>query len=71
MSQDWTGRDRESSCEGQDSILIGHGFITGEDQGFMRAYKELNLFGGPNGVRTRVTDVRGRCPRPLDDGTHH
>ena len=25
--------------------------------------------GGPNGIRTRVTDVRGRCPRPLDDGT--
>ena len=24
---------------------------------------------GPNGIRTRVTDVRGRCPRPLDDGT--
>ena len=29
----------------------------------------LDLFGGPNGSRTRVTDVRGRCPRPLDDGT--
>ena len=27
------------------------------------------LFGGPNGIRTRVTDVRGQCPRPLDDGT--
>ena len=25
--------------------------------------------GGPSGFRTRVTDVRGRCPRPLDDGT--
>ncbi len=25
--------------------------------------------GGPNGTRTRVTDVRGRRPRPLDDGT--
>ena len=29
----------------------------------------LNLIGGPNGIRTRVTDVRGQCPRPLDDGT--
>ena len=29
----------------------------------------LTLFGGPNGSRTRVTDVRGQCPRPLDDGT--
>ena len=29
----------------------------------------LNLFGGPKGIRTPVTDVRGQCPRPLDDGT--
>ena len=27
------------------------------------------LFGGPNGNRTRVFGVRGRRPRPLDDGT--
>jgi hypothetical protein len=26
--------------------------------------------GSPNGVRTRVFGVRGRYPRPLDDGTH-
>ena len=25
--------------------------------------------GGPKGIRTPVTDVRGQCPRPLDDGT--
>ena len=25
--------------------------------------------GGPSGVRTRVVGVRGRYPRPLDDGT--
>src|SRR5262245_40690702 len=24
--------------------------------------------GGPNGVRTRVSALRGPCPRPLDDG---
>jgi hypothetical protein len=30
------------------------------------AFEKTN---GPNGNRTRVTDVRGRCPRPLDDGT--
>src|SRR4030043_2296188 len=29
----------------------------------------FQYFGGPSGLRTRVTDVRGRCPRPLDDGT--
>ena len=32
-----------------------------------RAFPFIN--GGPNGIRTRVTDVRGQCPRPLDDGT--
>jgi hypothetical protein len=24
--------------------------------------------GDPNGIRTRVTALKGRCPRPLDDG---
>src|SRR4029079_6565835 len=24
--------------------------------------------GVPNGIRTRVTNVKGWCPRPLDDG---
>ncbi len=27
------------------------------------------FFGSPNEIRTRVTAVKGRCPRPLDDGT--
>jgi hypothetical protein len=27
------------------------------------------IFGSPNEIRTRVTAVKGRCPRPLDDGT--
>ena len=26
------------------------------------------LFGVPRGIRTPVTAVKGRCPRPLDDG---
>lgn len=25
--------------------------------------------GAPKGARTPVTDVRGQCPRPLDDGS--
>jgi hypothetical protein len=29
----------------------------------------LVINGGPKGIRTPVTDVRGQCPRPLDDGT--
>ncbi len=27
-----------------------------------------NFFGVPTGIRTPVTAVKGRCPRPLDDG---
>ncbi len=30
----------------------------------------LGKNGGPKGIRTPVTDVRGQCPRPLDDGTN-
>ena len=26
------------------------------------------LIGVPKGIRTPVTAVKGRCPRPLDDG---
>jgi hypothetical protein len=28
----------------------------------------LAVLRAPNGIRTRVTAVKGRCPRPLDDG---
>jgi hypothetical protein len=30
--------------------------------------KPFDLIGVPDGIRTRVTAVKGRCPRPLDDG---
>ena len=33
-----------------------------------RVWKGLP-YGSPNEIRTRVAAVRGRCPRPLDDGT--
>ena len=29
---------------------------------------ELHIKNDPNGSRTRVAAVKGRCPRPLDDG---
>jgi hypothetical protein len=27
-----------------------------------------NIFNTPKGIRIPVTSVKGRCPRPLDDG---
>jgi site-specific DNA recombinase len=30
---------------------------------------DVDNHGSPNGIRTRVSAVRGRCPRPLDDRT--
>ena len=32
------------------------------------SFSSLSVFGVPNEIRTRVTAVKGRCPRPLDDG---
>src|SRR5665647_2403537 len=31
-------------------------------------YTEWSDFGAPYGIRTRVAAVKGRCPRPLDEG---
>src|ERR1700680_3883921 len=39
--------------------------------GMARVSKSLRISvyaGVPNGIRTRVAAVKGRCPRPLDDG---
>ena len=35
--------------------------------GYMCSPKES---GDPYGIRTRVAAVKGRCPRPLDEGVH-
>src|SRR6266481_453596 len=32
-----------------------------------RIYRSFYEQSDPNGIRTRVTAVKGRCPRPLDD----
>ena len=34
----------------------------------MCGVRRLENFGTPNGIRTRATAVKGRRPRPLDDG---
>ncbi len=35
-------------------------------RGMVQKFNEIN--GVPDGIRTRVTAVKGRCPGPLDDG---
>jgi hypothetical protein len=40
------------------------------DVGFAHLEAILRIAGGtPNGIRTRVAAVKGRNPRPLDDGS--
>src|SRR5690242_18791500 len=34
----------------------------------MRSERTPLIYGVPDGIRTRVTAVKGRCPGPLDDG---
>ena len=45
-------------------------FIALDDHGELVAlHRRIVTEGGvPNGIRTRVAAVKGRCPRPLDDG---
>ena len=35
---------------------------------FSDVSEDEKKIGDPNGIRTRVAGVKGRCPRPLDDG---
>ncbi len=45
----------------------GAGARYGGQYGRASCSESLAKSGDLNGVRTRVTDVKGRCPRPLDD----
>ncbi len=40
--------------------------ITNIEQ-FVKLYKKKFIHGVPKGIRTPVSAVKGRCPRPLDD----
>lgn len=47
---------------------VGFRFLgTKKGSGFTRPLD--SRYGSPNGIRTRVSGVRGQYPRPLDDGT--
>ena len=34
----------------------------------LRKSLKINIFITPKGIRIPVTSVKGKCPRPLDDG---
>ena len=40
-------------------------FVKGNDSAVFRT---AEIYGVPYGIRTRVAAVKGRCPRPLDEG---
>ena len=66
---------RGKSCEGLRYKIfacpvgnrVGNRF-TDKKQGVRTLSNPMTLFGVPTGSRTPVTGVKGRCPRPLDDG---
>ena len=64
LSQDATARDADDLFSGYKGENSGHKVdITGS-----RDCKCL-IIGAPYGIRTRVTALRGPCPRPLDEGS--
>jgi hypothetical protein len=57
-----SGRRRGFKFRGALTVdrLIGGDVIVASDN--------TSVSGGPNGIRTRVSALRGPCPGPLDDG---
>jgi hypothetical protein len=49
------------------SILIGRIYFSSRLKKAM-TYNFDFIFSTPRGIRIPVTSVKGRCPRPLDDG---
>ena len=35
---------------------------------YLRKFIKQQIFSTPRGIRIPVTSVKGKCPRPLDDG---
>ena len=54
----------------EDAVAVEGDLAAGADLADVldRVPTGLNGYGTPNGTRTRVFAVKGRCPRPLDDG---
>ena len=65
-----TNRSDLESCKLVINRFVEKVIITPEDiHPKYRFGMDVDNSGSPNEIRTRVTAVKGRCPRPLDDGT--
>ena len=49
-------------------MIDKHKWLLCHSQSLYYFYIFTAVLRAPNGIRTRVTAVKGRCPRPLDDG---
>lgn len=70
---DTLGKGAKSSHHGRKSDAVTHlhwnqcGVQTAICARVSRRGHHSSWSGDPNGIRTRVTPVKGECPRPLDD----
>ena len=59
----WTALRSESGAKGE---TVPSASPLRADQS--KRTRNVDFIGVPYGIRTRVTAVKGRCPRPLDEG---
>ena len=65
--QDKTG---QIYCRNCTQWHLGYVCLNGSPSLYLSVFRGKNatrMSGDPNGIRTRVTPVKGECPRPLDD----
>ena len=62
------GVSRSQGCERAPPVFLQSSNISIHKQK-RRSDERRFMYGTPKGIRTPVTAVKGRCPRPLDDGS--
>ena len=67
-----TQASKQQRQQASDDIIHNDGSLEQLTQAIIQQHKlYLQQYNGvPKGIRTPVTAVKGRCPRPLDDGDH-
>ena len=62
-----TGKINRKNCKDPQKRIEGPDRLRSLYLSAFRGEWATFLSGDPNGIRTRVTPVKGECPRPLDD----